>query len=609
MERGRLLVKPVTKEQRLRIELALAGTAGLALTIVAALITAGSIGGEGAALAGLARASMVAVPIGAGMYVWHRRPADPFGRLLVAAGFGWFLTTLAESNDELLYSIGRVSGWVVEIGLIWLILAFPAGKLTTRTDRIFVLVAAAILAVLYLPTALIADTFPVPNPYTSCDGGCPGNAFSMLDSEPAFLDAVVVPLREVLTVLLYLGVTVRLAQRLRGASRLMRLTLAPVLAVVGARVFILAVAITVRRAAPEWWLADALSWAVALAVPAFAAAVLLGMFQRRLYEAGALERLGAQARDGLPRDELDTVLSEAVGDPTLRVLFRAEGPSGHWLDAVGRPVEPPRPGSGQCLTEVRERGRLVAGVVHDDALRDETDFVQAVASYALVSLENRRLADKVESSLDELRDSRTRILASGDRERRRIERDLHDGAQQRLVALGIQLELAEELIKRDPRRGVAKLHTLGAEVGKTLEEIQALARGVYPSLLADRGLAEALRAAALRLPLAATVDPDGLDRYPPDVENAVYFCCLEAMQNASKHAGDGAIISIALGDSDGLFFEVRDDGAGFDRSVVAPGAGLTNMQDRLAALGGEVAVRSAPGAGTVVSGTIPLNGH
>jgi signal transduction histidine kinase len=250
----------------------------------------------------------------------------------------------------------------------------------------------------------------------------------------------------------------------------------------------------------------------------------------------------------------------------------------------------------------------VAGVVHDDALRDEIEFVQAVASYALVALENRRLAGQVASSLVEVRESRTRILASGDRERRRIERDLHDGAQQRLVALGIQLELAEELIKRDPERGLDKLHALGGEVGKTLEEIQALARGVYPSLLADRGLGEALRAAALRLPMAATVSPDGLGRYPADVENAVYFCCLEAMQNAAKHAGDGAVITIALAESDGVVFEVRDDGEGFDAAVVAPGAGLTNMQDRLAALGGAIEVNSAPGAGTVVSGRIPLNG-
>ena len=176
------------------------------------------------------------------------------------------------------------------------------------------------------------------------------------------------------------------------------------------------------------------------------------------------------------------------------------------------------------------------------------------------------------------------------------------------MALGIQLELTEDLIRQDRERGLEKLHALGDEVGKTLEEIQALARGVYPALLADRGLPEALRAAALRLPVTATVNPDGVGRYPAEVENAVYFCCLEAMQNASKHAPDAGAISIALGEDDGLVFEVRDDGAGFDPALVAPGAGLTNMKDRLAAVGGALDIRSAPGRGTLVVGRIPLNG-
>ena len=135
-----------------------------------------------------------------------------------------------------------------------------------------------------------------------------------------------------------------------------------------------------------------------------------------------------------------------------------------WLDAQGRPWTPPAPGSGRCLTEVRENGRLVAGLVHDDALLDQTDFLQAVAAYALTALENRRLTAQVESSLREVSRSRTRIQASGDRERRRIERDLHDGAQQRLVALGIQLELTEDLIRQDRERGLERLHALGGEV-------------------------------------------------------------------------------------------------------------------------------------------------
>jgi signal transduction histidine kinase len=593
---------------RSRAALVVVGVAGLAATIAAATITGVSVAGEGAALAGLARASMVAVPIAVGLYAWNHHPPYPVGGLLVAAGFACFLTTLAEADDELLYSIGRIAGWFVEVGLIWLILAFPSGRLRARVDRVLLGSVTAVLVVLYLPTAFIAETFPLPNTYTSCDVGCPESAFFALDSEPGFVSALVVPLREVLTVLIFLAVTARLVQRVRGATPLMRLTLDPVLVVAAGRLLVLATALIVRRLSPESPVVDVLAWVIALAVPALAGAFLVGLLQRRLYIADVLQRLGSNAQGHHTRAELRGVMSGALGDPTLQIVDWVGGPRGHWVDADGRVVQAPGPGTGQCLTEVRDGRRLVAGVIHDDALRDEVDVVQAVTSYALVVLENQRLAAQVESSLVEVRQSRMRILASGDRERRRIERDLHDGAQQRLVALGIQLELAEDLIKRDQQRGLEKLHSMGDEVARTLEEIQALARGVYPSLLGDRGLPEALRAAALRLPMTTRVEPDGVGRYPADVENAVYFCCLEAMQNALKHAGDTRVVTISLGEDEGLVFEVRDDGAGFDEDVVSPGAGLTNMQDRLAAVGGAVDIRSTPGAGTVVAGRIPLNG-
>jgi hypothetical protein len=279
---GRLPRSALAGEWQFRIELAVASVAGLAATVIAAAITAGSVMGEGAALAGLARASMVAVPIGVGLYAWHHRPADPFGRLLVVVGFGWFLTTLAESDDELLYSIGRVVAWVVEVGLVWLILAFPSGgRLTTRVDRLLLWAAIGLLTVLYLPTALISDGFPVPSPYTSCDAGCPGNAF-LIGSEPGFVDDAVVPLREALTTLIFLAVTARLAQRVRRATPLMRLTLSPVLFVAGARLSLIALAVVLRRIDSESPLLDGLVWAIALAIPALAAAFLVGLFQRRL---------------------------------------------------------------------------------------------------------------------------------------------------------------------------------------------------------------------------------------------------------------------------------------------------------------------------------------
>ena len=206
-----------------------------------------------------------------------------------------------------------------------------------------------------------------------------------------------------------------------------------------------------------------------------------------------------------------------------------------------------------------------------------------------------------------MRRSRARIQAAADEERRRIERDLHDGAQQRLVALRIKLELAAERAGEDGD-GAASLRALGADVDEALEEVRSLARGIYPAPLADRGLVEGLRAAALSCALPATVLAAGIDRYPRAIESAAYFCCLEALQNAAKHATGATAAVIDLSDDGDLRFEVRDDGAGFDPALVNGGVGFTSMHDRLAAVGGEVAIESRPGHGTRVTARIPLNG-
>jgi signal transduction histidine kinase len=197
-------------------------------------------------------------------------------------------------------------------------------------------------------------------------------------------------------------------------------------------------------------------------------------------------------------------------------------------------------------------------------------------------------------------------MTSADRERQRIEQDLHDGAQQSLVALRIRLELAGELLGESPVRAEQLLTDLATEVDGALEEVRSLARGVYPSLLADRGLSEALSAAALRSPVRTSVDTDGVGRYRPELEAATYFCCLEAMQNAMKHAVGVTAIAVSIAVKDDLRFEVSDDGAGFVDGE-ASGSGLTNMHDRLAAVGGQLLIRTSPGEGTRVSGIVPLN--
>ena len=224
---------------------------------------------------------------------------------------------------------------------------------------------------------------------------------------------------------------------------------------------------------------------------------------------------------------------------------------------------------------------------------------------------NRTLEQRVQSQVealerqaDELRASRARIVAAADAERRRIERDLHDGAQQYLVGLAANLRAAQDLMESDPRKATAILDELSGTVTRAMQEFRDLSHGIYPPLLQDRGLGEALANAARGLPIPAKVDPDKIGRYDPAVEATIYFCCVEALQNAAKHGGSTAAVRLWEQNGD-VLFEVSDDGPGIDPARVSAGAGLTNMRDRVGAIGGTVEI--APGnGGTSVRGSIPL---
>ena len=253
---------------------------------------------------------------------------------------------------------------------------------------------------------------------------------------------------------------------------------------------------------------------------------------------------------------------------------------------------------------MREDGRRVAALVHDPALREQGSFVEAAGAFALSALENQRLRAQVDASLEELRESRTRIQAAADGERRRIERDLHDGAQQRLVALRVRLELAAETVRDDPDASARVLRQLGQETEELLDDVRSLAQGIYPSLLADRGLEDAVREIARRSSVPARATTRGLGRYSPEVETAVYFSCLEALQNVAKHAPEALSVWLTVVDDGALRFEIADDGPGFDPDQTSRGSGLTNMRDRVGAVGGELTVASSPGAGTRISGVL-----
>jgi len=243
----------------------------------------------------------------------------------------------------------------------------------------------------------------------------------------------------------------------------------------------------------------------------------------------------------------------------------------------------------QALTELaRQVGLALHNVELDSALQESLDEVRRQA--------------------DELRASRARIVEAGDAQRRAIERDLHDGAQQHLVALAVNVNLARQLADSDPTTAKEMLEQIGHDLQDAVQELRNLAHGIYPPLLMDRGLPEALSAAAGRAALPTSVDADGIGRYPQAVEAAVYFCVLEALQNAAKHAGDGAEARLSVREEEGaLLFVVSDDGAGFDMGSGAQGGhGFVNMRDRVGAIGGSIRVESAPGRGTRITGRIPL---
>jgi signal transduction histidine kinase len=247
---------------------------------------------------------------------------------------------------------------------------------------------------------------------------------------------------------------------------------------------------------------------------------------------------------------------------------------------------------------------------------DEERTVVEMARQLGLAVYNARLDSALQASLDqvrrqaeELQASRGRIVAASDAARRQIERNLHDGAQQRIVALAVKARLARQLIERDPQKASLALEELGGDIDGALQELRDLAHGIYPPLLADKGLTEALTAVARRASMPVTVNAGDLGRPGPDVEATAYFCCLEAIQNAGKYAGDGTRVAIDLRrEADALVFVVSDDGAGFEVRGRAMGAGFNNMNDRLGSLGGTLRVESAPGRGTRITGVVPVTG-
>ncbi len=534
----------------------------------------------------------------AGIFARTARLHARMGLTLLAAVPLATLWLLNGSARPLPFTIGLLFAGVAPIVFSYLLLAHPSGRLRSRAERRLIGWCGIPGAALWALLVLIHGQPPFDTPLVRCTPHCPTNLASLANVSDGALAALV----KVAWITLCTGTLLLLVQRLVRANAPVRRVIGPTFVVaVGYAVFL--VAFLVAQLA-EWGSDSAFASAYLATAVLTPAAILLGLLLERLFMGRALADLLARLAAPDPPD-IEDVLADTLDDPTLAVAY-GTGASGRFVDADGAPVEVPPRDERRSAVVLRRADGDAAAVLFDSELAEQERYVQAAGEAALMSMQKSRLESDRAISRFELAVSRRRVQEAAVEERRRIQRDLHDGAQQRLLAMRAAVTRLLEDPSESPGRRDA-LFAIRQELAETLAEVRSLAEGVYPPLLVEYGLARALRGASRGMAGATAISDESVGRFSTAIEGAVYFTCLEALQNVAKHAGDGAGAKVRLWREEGsLRFEVADDGGGFRPGELGESKGLVNMRDRIAALGGTLRVRSRTGEGTVVSGSVPV---
>jgi signal transduction histidine kinase len=529
-----------------------------------------------------------------GLYWWVRRPASRFGPLLVIYGALVWIVSWQGADWPLPFDIGVLAEGPFFWLTFYLFLAFPMGRLEPTASRWLMAALGLGVLTLFLPWALLSPVIAGGGPLSRCAPSCPANVLQ-IGNAPGVVD-VVGRWETYVELTIIVGVFVVYLVRVRTASRPQRRALMAVavtsLLFLPAR-FAVSFSSSILHLSPGTL--DTLGWAIVATRILMPLGFLIALLQAQRFAERTSHSLVGKLAAGPTPEQWSTTIAASLDDPSLRLGFY-DPPTRRHREPSGEILEHPRSGSGQSWVPIKRGGRPAAAMVVDETLAENPELLRAAASTTLLAVERGDLER-------ELRESRARILQAGDSERRRIEQDLHDGAQQCLLALRTHLALASE--DSDDTEKRAELERLGAEVDAAIEELRTLAHGIYPHVLAD-GVGPALSAVATRAAIPVDVDNEWSERPSEAVETAVYFSCLECLQNAAKHAGPGASVTIRLTRADGsVGFRVEDDGAGFDPAAVTPGRGLANVADRVAAVGGTIDVDARPGAGTRISAAIP----
>jgi signal transduction histidine kinase len=530
--------------------------------------------------------------ISTGLYAASRRPRSNMGLLMIAVGFAGLLKALSFSNDSVIFTIGSLGEVLIYALLIHLLLSFPSGRLDSRVDRVLVAIA-------YLNTTVVQlAAFVLSDPQQGC-AQCPANPLLIDHADTA---AGVVSAAQLDISLAVLGAVVAsLYRRWRDSGHSQRRSFAPVLAV-GSLTFVLLMAsLIVEQAGLSSGIDDGLTLALFGTLACLPFAVLIGLLRFRFSQAEAVSTLVARL-GGVGRGSLRDALADALGDPEVELAYWVPNQD-DYVDSTGRlmPLDPPS--KGKIATVIEHEGRRIGAIIHDAELAEERDLVRAVGATAALTLENERLDAELRAHVDELRASRARIITAGYTERQRLERDLHDGAQQRLMALGINLRLARDLVTSDTRAAGTLLDASLEELNQATRELRELARGIHPAVLTDRGLDAALNGLAGRSPVPVELVQTLDERLPSSVESAVYFVVAEALTNVARYAQAHAVRVTVVRRNGRVDVQVSDDGVG--GADPAHGSGLRGLSDRVAALDGRLELTSADGTGTTVKATIP----
>lgn len=527
--------------------------------------------------------------VGVGLWVWKQRSAGNIGPLMVAVGLSGLLKGLAFSNDSVVFAIASVGEVLIYAVLIQLLLSFPSGRLETRLDRLLVTIAYVNTTVVQLGVFL----------FTAPAKADPSNPLLIENSEAA---GVLSAAQLDISIALLGAVVAVLYRRWRSGTPGRARVFAPIVAVGGLTFLLLMAALVVEQAGLSSDISDAQTLALFTSIACLPFAFLVGLLRSRFSEADAISELLAQLGEGGGRGALRDALADALGDPTLELAYWVPGQDAY-VDAAGQPVRVDPAPAGKVSTIIEHEGERIAAIVHSSGLAEERELVQTAGAAAALTLRNERLDAELRAKVAELRASRSRIVQAGFEQRRRLERDLHDGAQQRLMALGIDLRMVRERIEHDPQGAAELLDESLHELNEATAELRELARGIHPAVLTNRGLHAALKGLASRSPVPVELLQTPADRLPPSVESAVYFVVAEALTNAARYSRAQTVTVGVVRDNGHVDVEVSDDGVG--GADADQGSGLRGLGDRVAALDGRLELTSPQGLGTILRATIP----